>query len=180
MSTRVWLGFNGARLFALLAAVLVSAQALASNDAILRCRGLAVPAERFACYEAIVVAPPAGGAASAQAAVRPAAPVPAPLPPQTPAASPAGTGQADFGLESRLSTAPLPPFIESTIRGRFQGWGPQDIIELANGQRWQISDDSRGVLIATDPKVKIRRGALGAFYLELEGTNRSPKVRRLP
>lgn len=179
MSTSVWGRVLRANAFASALAG-VSVQALASNDAILRCRALPVPAERFACYEAIVVAPPAGAAASAQAAVKPAPTAPGQLPPPQAAPSPPGASPSAFGLESRMSAAPLPPFIESTIRGRFQGWGPQDIIELANGQRWQISDDSRGVLVASDPKVKIRRGALGAFYLELEGTNRSPKVRRVP
>ena len=30
-----------------------------------------------------------------------------------------------------------------------------------------------------DPKVRVRRGALGTFVLEIEGTNNAPKVRRV-
>ena len=34
-------------------------------------------------------------------------------------------------------------------------------------------------LTLNDPKVRIRRGALGAFYLEFEKVNHSPRVRRV-
>jgi hypothetical protein len=44
---------------------------------------------------------------------------------------------------------------------------------------WRIADDSKGALWVENPKVRVRRGALGAFYLEIEGTNRSPRVQRL-
>lgn len=67
----------------------------------------------------------------------------------------------------------------STIPGRFLGWKRRETITLANGQVWQISDDSSGALVSTNPNVKVRRGALGAFYLEIDGTNRSPRVRRV-
>lgn len=146
---------------AALALLLSSSATFADGAAIFRCRQLTEPAQRFACYEAIVVPTVA------------AAPAPQPSPP--PAAAPPSAAQ--FGLEQKTTPAVL-PYIESSIPGRFYGWGPNDKIVLANGQVWQISDDSRGALVSTDPKVTVRRGALGAFYLEIEGTNRSPKVRR--
>ena len=69
--------------------------------------------------------------------------------------------------------------IESYIAGRFEGWEAKSNIKLANGQVWQIADDSRRYLTMNDPKVRIRRGALGAFYLEFEKSNISPRVRRV-
>jgi hypothetical protein len=86
--------------------------------------------------------------------------------------------RAQFGLEDRTQDRG-PDFIESVISGEFEGWRPGDTVQLKNGQLWQITDGSNAVVYAQDPKVKIRRGALGAFYLEIEGTNHSPKVRRL-
>jgi hypothetical protein len=35
------------------------------------------------------------------------------------------------------------------------------------------------VLNLDNPKVVIRRGMMGGFFLELEKTNRSPRVRRV-
>ena len=139
--------------------VMASGSTWADDAALLRCRELAAPAERFACYESIVVRAPA---------LAPVRPPTAPAP-----------GDVQFGLESKAPQLALQS-IESSIPGRFTGWVPGDTIVLANGQRWQVSDDSRGVVVVSDPKVKIRRGALGSFYMEIDGTNRSPKVRRLP
>lgn len=83
-----------------------------------------------------------------------------------------------FGMERQGFKRELEA-IDSHIDGRFDGWGPKDKIQLANGQIWQISDDSRRVLDFMNPKIRVRRGALGAFYLEIEGTNHSPRVRRV-
>lgn len=143
-------------------AVIMHLPVLAQSDlheAISECRRLENASARLACYDAMSVASRPG--------TRPAgAPVAV------------GADQARFGLESREATS-RPEALESTIRGAFEGWGPGDRLRLANGQVWQIADDSSGVVYATDPKVRIRRGALGAFYLEVAGTNRSPRVRRL-
>jgi hypothetical protein len=125
--------------------------ALASGAQILQCRAVADLAQRFICYESIVV----------------------------PGAAAAAPDDARFGMENRLAPS-LTAAMASTITGAFKGWAPNDTVQLANGQRWQIADDSRGVMNASNPKVTVRRGAMGAFYLEIEGTNRSPKVRRLP
>lgn len=139
--------------------LMVSGSTWADDAALLRCRELAAPAERFVCYESIVVRAPA---------LAPVRSTTAPAP-----------GDVQFGLENKTPQLALQS-IESSIPGRFTGWVPGDTIVLANGQRWQVIDDSRGVVVVSDPKVKIRRGALGSFYLEIDGTNRSPKVRRLP
>ena len=143
--------------------LLTAGPAQADGAAILRCRQVADPAQRLACYEAIVL-PVAGSDALV--------PVPAPTQPPPP-------NVGNFGLEVKSALVGQPATMDSTIPGRFFGWGPNDSITLANGQVWQISDDSRGAMTSTDPKVTVRRGALGAFYLEIAGTNRSPKVRRI-
>ena len=147
--------------------LLTAGPAQADGAAILRCRQVADMAQRLVCYEAIVV-PVAGSVVPV--------PVPATGQPQ-PQPQPPNIG--NFGLEVKSALVGLPSAMDSTIPGRFFGWGPNDTITLANGQVWQISDDSRGAMVATDPKVTVRRGALGAFYLEIAGTNRSPKVRRI-
>ena len=69
--------------------------------------------------------------------------------------------------------------IESNIAGSFEGWSAKSNIKLTNGQVWQISDDSSRAHYIDNPKVRIRRGALGSFYLEIQGTNISPRVRRV-
>jgi hypothetical protein len=154
-----------AALLALLSA-LAAADARADDAALKACRQVADAARRLACYDALPLAAPAATPAP------PAAAAPAAV------AAPAAPAAAQFGIEERSRPEP-PAAIESHIVGRFEGWEPRDRIKLANGQVWQIADDSRGVLYKNDPKVRVRRGALGAFYLELEGTNRSPRVIRV-
>lgn len=141
--------------------LLTGGPALADGAAVLRCRQITDPPQRLTCYDAMAV--PMSGMAA-----------------QTPLLAPPSPPQVEsFGLEGKTALAGLPSTMESTVPGRFLGWGPNDKITLANGQIWQISDDSRGALVSTDPRVTVRRGALGAFYLEVAGTNRSPKVRRI-
>jgi hypothetical protein len=91
---------------------------------------------------------------------------------------PPGLLRRAAGLERRAPEAELAA-IESHIPGRFDGWGPDSTIKFANGQVWQIADGSSGALWIENPKVRVRRGLLSAFYLEIEGTNRSPRVKRL-
>jgi hypothetical protein len=141
--------------------LLTASPAQADAAAILRCREVVDLSQRLVCYEAIVV--PVSGAV---------AEVSVPGPAREPNVD-------NFGREVRSALVGLPSTMDSTIPGRFFGWGPNDIITLANGQVWQISDDSHGAMVSTDPNVTIRRGALNAFYIEIAGTNRSPKVRRI-
>jgi hypothetical protein len=138
---------------------LASQAAWADPDALRRCRALADDAARLACYDAI--ATPAAAAAAA------------------PGAAPAtagGPSAARFGLPEEPSPVDR---IESRIAGRFEGWGPRDRIRLANGQVWQVADDSRGAYWLDSPRVVVRRGALGGFLLEIEGVRALVRVRRL-
>jgi hypothetical protein len=158
---------------ALLPMLLVSGVAIADDTAILRCRTITDASARLACYDALPMTPASGNAA--KPAASPSA-VPAQPPAQQPTPPPA---QAQFGLEDRNANKGAVDAIESTIPGSFEGWRANSNIRLANGQVWQISDDTSRAHYIDNPKVRIRRGALGSFYLEIQGTNHSPRVRRV-
>lgn len=138
--------------------LLAANAALADDAAMLHCRSLNESGARLACYDAIPLA-------------RTAAPAPAPTP----------TPQQSFGMETvRKPEAETPKFIESTIPGDFTGWGPHSQFTLANGQVWRVIDESSADLQTMhDPKVRIVRNVFGTLFLEIEGTNNSPKVRRV-
>lgn len=149
-----------------------AAPAVANDAALESCRLERAADKRLACYDAIVVAPRAASPAATL--------VPAPLPvnrataaaPAAPVVAPASS----FGLPS---TSAALDAIDSSIAGRFEGWYPKTRITLTNGQIWQVEDTSSAALALDNPKVRVRRGFAGAFYLEVSGTNRSPRVRRV-
>jgi hypothetical protein len=143
---------------ALLVVVFVATGALADDAGILRCRAIKDSAARLSCYDALAVpqASPAAAGAQPKAAAAP----------------------AQFGMEHKQDAQKFDS-VESTIAGRFEGWGPHTQFRLANGQVWQIADGSQGTHWIENPKVRVRRGLLGAFYLEVEGSNRTPRVKRL-
>lgn len=127
------------------------------------CRQLTDATRRLACYDALPVAAEPG----TKTAV--AAPVPAADP------------VAKFGQEAvKLPDAP-PELkqIDSRIRGRFAGWGPNTRIELDNGQVWRVVDGSSAVYDLNNPKAVVHRGMLGAYYLEIEGIGFQIKVTRV-
>ena len=161
-----------------LLALFVSMPAMADDAALLRCRAIADVAGRVACYDAIPV-----GAAPARPAV-----VAAPAATPTPAASTAPVpisaaeeAERNFGLTSTQMRKPdAPTFIQSTLIGRIDGWGPNTTFRLANGQSWRVNDDSSGNVNQIDnPKIKITRNLLGTMFLEIEGSNQAPRVRRV-
>lgn len=137
--------------------------ALADDTPWLRCRSVVDPAARLACYDAVKPASAAPRAPAAGAAA--AAP--------TAAASP----EARFGMERR--SADELDEIRSVLPGRFEGWEPRHSFKLANGQVWQSVEGSRGYYVLESPKVRVRRGALGSFQLEIEGVAQVIRVRRV-
>jgi hypothetical protein len=157
---------------ALLALMVVSGSALANDAAITQCRSQADGPARLACYDAIQV-----GAQPQSTSQRLAAPA---------AAAGAVATQPtrreleqSFGMEALKPAAKLDE-VASHIEGKFDGWRANQQIRLANGQVWRVVDDSSGITkTMTNPAVKVVRGALGAMYLEIDGTNQSPKVRRV-
>lgn len=70
--------------------------------------------------------------------------------------------------------------ISSTLKGEFRGWSGGTVLELENGQRWRVIEGSLflGKTLPA-PKVVIRPGMLGGWYLEAEGQTQKAKVRRL-
>lgn len=145
-----------------LAALLVSTAALAQDGGLARCRAIADAAARLACYDALPLPGPEAKASPAAA-------------PQPPARPPAEV----FGLEERVPPKEMLDQIETRVQGRFEGWTPNSVFHLANGQVWQVADGSTRFYDLDSPKVQIRRGALGAFYLNLDGDNRTVRVRRV-
>ena len=137
--------------------LLASQAALADDGAVLHCRSLSEAGARLVCYDAIPVARAA-----------------------TPA--PTSTPEQRFGMEAAKHAEPeAPKFIESTIPGKFEGWGPNSEFKLANGQVWRVVDGSSADMAPPmqDPHVKIVRNIIGTLFLEIDGTNNSPKVRRV-
>jgi hypothetical protein len=157
----------------------VNAEA-ATETAITKCRTLTDAAARLACYDAINLGAirtdptPVGGAA---ALVAPRA-EPSKPSSSTHVADAGANKTKEFGFEARAAV-PTTGRIDSTIAGSFQGWSPNSRIRLTNGQVWQVTDDTARSLDLNQPKVSVRRGAFGSFYLEIEGTNHSPRVRRV-
>jgi hypothetical protein len=141
---------------------LVSGAALADDTAMRACRAQTDTAARLACYDRIEL--------GSTATVAPAAPALSP--------------QESFGLPaSPMAVRAAPQQIESidsTVLGTFEGWRPNTRFKLANGQTWRIADGSEAVLPpSTSQKVKITRNFLGTLFLQVEGSNQSPKVRRV-
>ncbi len=139
----------------------------ASDDAVKRCRQIGDAAPRLACYDAIQLGKVAPVAAAA-------APMPAP------AAAPKAPSKAeDFGLAKKAPAAET-DVIESQTGNSIDGWSSGQIIALANNQKWQIIDGSSAFLgKSLVRKVKIRRGRLGGFFMEFEGLNQTPRVKRI-
>lgn len=157
-------------LLPLLSMMLVSGAALADDAALQKCRALTDATARLRCYDAIPLA----------AAVATAAPAAAPAAKAAQVAA-AATAEQNFGIEQvRQKTEEAPKSIESTIAGTFDGWGPNSMIKLANGQVWRIIDGSEAVLAPMqNPKVRIERNMFGTLFLHVEGSNNSAKVRRV-
>lgn len=147
--------------------LLAAGTAIAQTDdaALLRCAQLADAPARLGCFDALAVQARARAAAPASTAA-----------PAAPAAAPTAAAVAAFGKPSRPDDVEL---IESRIVGRFEGWRPNDRITLANGQVWQIVDDSQAWANLEQPVARVRRAALGSFRLEVDGVTRSPRVRRV-
>ena len=143
--------------------LLLSSAALADDAALLHCRGMVDAAARLACYDALPLTGSEPKAPQSEVSQRNAPPTP-----------------EQFGLEDKLFAPPRGlDTIESQIPGRFEGWQPGTSIRLANGQVWQVVDGSSRVYDVTNPKITITRRSLGSFYLNLEGDNRTVRVRRI-
>jgi len=174
----------------LFAALAVVAPAQAADDAALaRCREIADPTARLACYDAL----PKSGVEARPGTTAPA-PAAAPAPSSAPGTqakppaeqfglenrtSPPKTMAELFGLESRTPPPKTLDQIDVRVLGTFEGWWPDAFIKLVNGQVWQVTDGTSRFYQIENATVTITRGIGGAFYLNLVGDNRTVRVKRV-
>jgi hypothetical protein len=162
-----------------LAAAQATADALARELA--RCRAVADAAARLKCYDLIV---PGEGAGSAAAATTTASATAASATAGGAASPPAAAGPATAAAAARFGLEHLPmpganDEVRSSIPGRFTGWEAKTRWRLANGQVWQVADGSRAYYQLESPAVRITRGALGSFFMEISGVSHAVPVRRV-
>jgi hypothetical protein len=70
--------------------------------------------------------------------------------------------------------------IEATVAGEFTGFGNRKRYTLDNGQVWQQIDSATLAGVRKDnPRVRIRPGALGAWWMSVDGYNTQAKVQRV-
>jgi hypothetical protein len=70
--------------------------------------------------------------------------------------------------------------LESRLAGEFRGWSGQTNFKLENGQIWATAHKGDSYVYTPalqSPKVKIKPGAMGTFWLEIEGVNQRVRVR---
>ncbi|HIE5096339.1 hypothetical protein WG628_15735 [Stenotrophomonas maltophilia] len=69
--------------------------------------------------------------------------------------------------------------ITGTLQGEFRGFGKGRVYVLDNGQEWEQTDTTSVVGVhKQSPKVSIKPGVMGVWYMKVEGVNSQPKVRR--
>lgn len=150
------------KLSTVIAMLIVASSANASDDAVKRCRQVTDSAQRLACYDGIRIVAAAAVAAPAPAAV-----------PKAPSRI------EEFGLAKKAPAAET-DIIASQTAGSMDGWDSGQVIALANGQKWQVSDGSSAYLGKSSVrKIKVRRSGLGGFVMEFEGLNQAPRVKRV-
>ena len=148
-----------------LAGLFASGAALAQDSGLARCRAIADNAARLACYDALPLPGPETRAATPQAPGGQIAPIVIPA--------------DQFGFEEKIIEKQGVPKIESRVAGKFEGWSPNTIIHLANGQAWQVTDVTSRFYDLDSPEVEITRGMFSAFYFNVKGDNRTVRVKRV-
>lgn len=140
-----------------------------------RCARLPEASARLSCYDALAAA-----LQSKRQAPRPAQALPeTERSGSASAASPTEAQKIEaFGAPMVAAKDQLSA-IESHIEGRVDGWQAGTVFQLGNGQRWMVADGSRATLELRNPKVVIRRAAMGTFRIEFEGSNQTARVKRL-
>jgi hypothetical protein len=160
---RVFLGFLG---------MCVALGALAAEG---RLAGLS--AEKFAAAGLHKLTPAELAQLETIVAELAAAPKSAPASPVAPAATPAWL-RALVTLQEVGREPEGAEVFESRLAGDYTGWEGRTLFRLENGQVWQQADagvrvDDRRV----QPRVRLRPGAVGTYWLEIEGVRERVKVR---
>jgi hypothetical protein len=164
----------------MLAVACAPAAVAADTTALQRCRQMADPAVRLACYDAVDLTPSGAAATTGQQAPVPVDPATQRSgPTDSPTGPPASAAVGLFGMEARPTAAQGLDALDSAIAGPFDGWVPRQRLRLANGQLWEISDGSQAAYKLQGPKVRITRGMSGTFFIAIEGVAQTPRVRRI-
>ncbi|MFC5577291.1 hypothetical protein ACFPOA_04580 [Lysobacter niabensis] len=70
--------------------------------------------------------------------------------------------------------------VSSSLKGEFRGWQAGTVFELENGQRWRVVDGEYYTPTRlANPKVTVKPGLLGSWYIRIEGVSIGAKVRRV-
>ncbi len=70
--------------------------------------------------------------------------------------------------------------ITSRVKGEFTGWNRGTVLELENGQAWEITDsNSFSVPAMQSPGVTIEPAMLGSWLIKVQGFNRSARATRV-
>jgi len=70
--------------------------------------------------------------------------------------------------------------VTSALKGEFRGWQAGTVFELENGQHWRVVDGEFYTSTRlVNPKVTVRPGVLGSWYIRIEGVSVGAKVRRV-
>ena len=144
-----------------------AAFATLTDAEVLRCLDIADTPARLVCYDQVA-------RALRDSKVAPAAATAAPIV-AAPAADPAAL---NFGRPAVVKDPTL-SMLESRVDGRIDGWQPGSLIHLANGQVWQVGDSKSAFATLDSPKVNIRPGLFGSFFLEVEGLTFQVRVKRV-
>ena len=157
--------------------LLAPSVALAQTQSPSACSNISDRDGRLACYDGIFpptrpsIPPPTVGSAMASASASGAT--------MTTGGVVFAIRESNFGLSTQLPQATELKDIQSRISGRFDGWTSSTRWRLDNGQLWTVADGSSAGYDLIAPKVRVIRGLFGAFYIEIEGVNQTPRVRRV-
>lgn len=81
---------------------------------------------------------------------------------------------------SATRAAPTHVPVSARLVGRFTGWTAGTVLALDDGSRWRVTDGSYHAYPAVDaPRVTVRPGVAGAWYLRVEGQAAVAPVRRV-
>ena len=151
-----------------------------SSQALIKCAQIAQDDARLHCFDAVVSqlqSAPATPASAAQPApvTQPSKSAPPSAP--APAVKEPPQGYNNFGLQEKQRQQAADE-ISAMITKVDQGPRDKLIITLDNDMVWK-QKDSAFFSAKKGRKVIVEAGALGAFYLKVEGSNRRIRVERL-
>ncbi|MBL8629322.1 MAG: hypothetical protein JNM81_06820 [Rhodospirillaceae bacterium] len=139
---------------------------------------------RAFCYDRIVDTLGAPSVTAPRAAVpatpaTPAAQPAAPVAPAAPVTPEARFGEKDLAVKKRIAENELPPdelvLKVTSVRTDQAGYST---FTLENGQVWRQVEAS-SLRVSNGARVKIKSGTLGVYYLSLDGSNKSFRVKRV-